>query len=74
MARRFNCHIPGFWRMLWLKMLYRSEWQKRCRTIITDTKTGYRFKVTEEEEAIMDLACDAIVETSIWEVISSRRR
>lgn len=74
MAKRFNCYVPGFWRMLWLKMRYPNEWQHKCQTVITDTKGGYSFNVTKEEEVIMDLACAAKTETPIREVLSSRRQ
>ncbi|MGI9404512.1 MAG: hypothetical protein ACR2OF_08410 [Hyphomicrobium sp.] len=74
MATRFVCYIPGFWRTLWLKIRYPTDWSQRVAAIIADTKTGYCFQVTEEEDAIMGLAGDATSGTPTSEVFSSGRQ
>jgi len=47
MATRFICYIPGFWRTLWLRMRYPTDWSQRVAAIIAGTKIGYCFQVTE---------------------------
>ena len=74
MATRFDCYIPGTFRTLWLMMRHRNDWEQRCRAIITDTQSGYRFHVTEDEDAIMNLAMAATSETPTREVVSSGRQ
>ena len=74
MATRFICYIPGFWRTLWLRMRYPTDWSQRVAAIIADTKIGYCFQVTEEEDATMRLAGDATSETPTSEVFSSGRQ
>lgn len=74
MATRFICYIPGFWRTLWLRMRYPTDWSQRVAAIIADTRTGYCFQVTEEEDALMTLAGDASSETPTSEALASRRQ
>jgi hypothetical protein len=74
MATRFVCYIPGFWRTRWLKIRYPKEWSQKVGAIISDTRTGYCFQVTEEEDALMTLAGDASSETPTSKTLASRRQ
>ena len=74
MSTRFDGQIPGTIRMLWLMMRHRNDWEQRCRAIIKDTHSGQRFQVTEEENAIMDMAMEATQETPTREIASSGRQ
>ncbi len=73
MITRFNCYIPGTWRILWLRMRCPNEWAEMVRPTITDTKTGYRFQVTEEEDAAMMLMSEITSEASLSEAFASRK-
>jgi len=74
MSKRFEVYIPGFWKRLWLKMRHPNEWQHRARAVVTDTKGGYCFQVTEEEEVIFDIAMDTSTEIPLSECLSSGRQ
>ena len=74
MATRFDCYIPGSLRIFWLMMRHRNEWQQRCLAVVTDTQTGYRFQVTGEENAIMDIAAGTSQETPMSEALAMGRQ
>ena len=64
MASRFVFDVPNWTTVVWYFFRDRRNWRELCRARIIDRQTGERFQLSEEEEAMMEVASEKMDEVA----------